>query len=117
MQPRWVLLASLASPSERSQGIARGRAWGPTSFPSSISAATAPTPCRSQSRPRPTAPCGYTESGANKIGRVTTDGAFSEYALPTAGAIPQGIARNRDGSLWFVEAGADRIGRIAPSNW
>jgi virginiamycin B lyase len=56
----------------------------------------------------------FTESAGNKIGRVTTGGAFSEYVLPTAGAQPQGIARNRDGSLWFVESGADRIGRIAP---
>lgn len=56
----------------------------------------------------------FTEWGGNKIGRVTTAGAFTEYALPTPAAKPQGIARNRDGSIWFVESAANRIGRIAP---
>ncbi|MBV8283143.1 MAG: virginiamycin B lyase, partial [Candidatus Eremiobacteraeota bacterium] len=37
----------------------------------------------------------------------------SEFPLPTPYAHPQGIARNRDGSLWFVESGADQLGRIA----
>lgn len=55
----------------------------------------------------------FTEWAGNKIGRVTTDGAFSEFALPTPNAKPQGIARARDGSLWFVETGANNIGRIA----
>lgn len=52
--------------------------------------------------------------GGNKIGRVTTAGVFSEYPLPTPGAKPQGIARNVDGSIWFAESAANRIGRIAP---
>ncbi|MBV8654856.1 MAG: hypothetical protein JO160_02355 [Candidatus Eremiobacteraeota bacterium] len=55
----------------------------------------------------------FTEAAGDKIGRVTTAGAFSEYPLPTPYAHPQGIARNRDGSLWFVESGADQLGRIA----
>jgi virginiamycin B lyase len=55
----------------------------------------------------------FTEWTGNKIGRVTTQGTFSEFPLPTAGAQPQGIARARDGSLWFVETGANQIGRIA----
>jgi virginiamycin B lyase len=56
----------------------------------------------------------FTEWAGNKIGRVTTGGAFTEYPLPTPAAEPQGIARNSDGSLWFVESAANRIGRIEP---
>jgi virginiamycin B lyase len=54
----------------------------------------------------------FTEWNGNKIGRVTVDGTFSEYALPTPGARPQGIAEGRDGALWFTEAGAGKMGRI-----
>lgn len=56
----------------------------------------------------------FTEWGGNKIGRVTTNGVFSEYPLPTPGAKPQGIARNANGAIWFAESAANRIGRIAP---
>jgi virginiamycin B lyase len=56
----------------------------------------------------------FTEWAGNKVGRVTTAGAFTEYPLPTPGAKPQGIARGGDGSIWFVESAANRIGRIAP---
>ncbi|MBV8147708.1 MAG: Virginiamycin B lyase [Candidatus Eremiobacteraeota bacterium] len=54
----------------------------------------------------------FTEWSGNKIGRVTTQGVFSEFPLPTQNAQPQGIARALDGSLWFVETSANQIGRI-----
>ena len=55
----------------------------------------------------------FTQFAANppKIGRVTTDGAFSEFILP-AGSGPDGITAGPDGALWFTENGAARIGRI-----
>jgi virginiamycin B lyase len=62
----------------------------------------------------PDAALWFTESGAGKIGRVTTDGAFSEYALPTRNGKPQGLAFDRNGSLWFAEAAANKIGRLEP---
>jgi virginiamycin B lyase len=35
-----------------------------------------------------------------------------EWPTPTLGASPLGIAPGPDGALWFVERGADRIGRV-----
>src|SRR4051812_10390691 len=50
----------------------------------------------------------FTE-GAQKIGRITTAGALTEFALPAA---PADIAPGPDGALWFTEQSAHRIGRI-----
>jgi len=63
----------------------------------------------------------FTESGADRIGRITTAGAITEFSvrpppptldnpIPVSG--PQGIAAGRDGALWFTQSGADKIGRI-----
>jgi streptogramin lyase len=57
----------------------------------------------------------FTETYNNKIGKITTAGAFTEYAMPTAGAGPLGIAAGPDGNLWFTEFYADKIGRITPA--
>src|SRR5580693_6893092 len=54
----------------------------------------------------------FTEVGNNKIGRMTTDGALSEYDVPTANAVPQNIAVSPDGALWFTEQYSNKIGRI-----
>jgi len=60
----------------------------------------------------------FTESAANQVGRITPEGVITEYPLPEAGDLGQGIVNNitagPDGNLWFVEAGANRIGRITP---
>jgi streptogramin lyase len=48
----------------------------------------------------------------NRIGRITTSGAFSEFTLPTAGSGPVVIAAGPDGALWFTEATANKIGRL-----
>src|SRR5947209_2712050 len=45
----------------------------------------------------------FTESTANKLGRITTSGTFTEYAVPTANAGPAGITVGPDGALWFTE--------------
>jgi virginiamycin B lyase len=47
----------------------------------------------------------------NRIGRITTAGVITEFALPTAVSNPWGIAAGPDGALWFTQ-GADVIGRI-----
>jgi virginiamycin B lyase len=56
----------------------------------------------------------FTEFGANQIGRVTTAGAFTEYALPAASSSPYQIVSGSDGALWFTEFGnsSHQIGRI-----
>lgn len=49
---------------------------------------------------------------ANKIGRVTTSGSFSEFMIPTANASAQTIIAGPDGNLWFCESSTDKIGQI-----
>jgi streptogramin lyase len=63
----------------------------------------------------------FTEGAGNKIGRITTAGAISEFVIPTANAHPLGIITGPDGNLWFTEeslpppaAGSPKIGRITP---
>jgi virginiamycin B lyase len=55
----------------------------------------------------------FTESNANKIGRVTTVGqTFTEYPVPTAGSYSFLITSGPDGALWFTEQNANKIGRL-----
>jgi virginiamycin B lyase len=54
----------------------------------------------------------FTEFAGSKIGRVTTDGSFTEYALPTPSAQPDWIVAGPDGNLWFTEYGGNQIGKI-----
>lgn len=65
--------------------------------------------------PGPDGALWFTEFGADKIGRVTTAGAFSEFPLPTANAGPLSIVTGPDGNLWFTEYNANQIGRITPA--
>jgi len=56
------------------------------------------------------------------VGHLSSDGALSEFPLPTVQANPMGvpdmgsspsaIIPGPDGAMWFVEMGADQIGRI-----
>src|SRR5260370_769374 len=54
----------------------------------------------------------FTESGANKIGRITPAGAVTEFAVPTGNSQPEGITAGPDGSIWFTESNASKIGRF-----
>ncbi|HUA21517.1 MAG TPA: PASTA domain-containing protein, partial [Bryobacteraceae bacterium] len=57
----------------------------------------------------------FTESDANKIGRITTSGKVAEYPLPFVTGSDdflKGITSGPDGALWFTETIANRIGRI-----
>ncbi len=63
----------------------------------------------------------FTESGSDqanaanvvtRIGRLTTRGRLSEYALPSICSEPTSIVAGPDGALWFTEGLRDRIGRI-----
>ena len=57
----------------------------------------------------------FTESGVNRIGRITTAGTITEFTTPTADSNPLGIAAGADGNLWFTETGSNAIGRITPA--
>jgi streptogramin lyase len=57
----------------------------------------------------------YTEIGANKIGRITTSGTVTEFAIPTANSAPYYITAGGDGNLWFTEYTGNKIGRITTS--
>lgn len=49
----------------------------------------------------------FCESGAGKIGRLSTrDGTLAEFPLPDKDAMPIGIVAGADGNLWFTEARA-----------
>ncbi len=56
----------------------------------------------------------FTQYGANRIGRITTSGAITEFDLPRPGVGPNDIAAGPDGALWFTEYNdaGNAIGRI-----
>ena len=54
----------------------------------------------------------FTESIANRIGRITVNGDVTEFSIPSPGSGPSGIVSGPDGNLWFTENAAGRIGRI-----
>jgi streptogramin lyase len=55
----------------------------------------------------------FTEFNANQIGRLTTDGQFTEYPVPTPKSSPYQIVAGPDGALWFTENDGNKIGRLA----
>lgn len=54
----------------------------------------------------------FTELDTSQIGRLSTDGEFTEYPTPTADSGPVGITLGPDGAIWFIERTANQIGRI-----
>jgi streptogramin lyase/Tol biopolymer transport system component len=54
----------------------------------------------------------FTETAGNRVAQVTTDGDIFEYAIPTAGSQPIGIAHGPDGAVWFAELAGNKIGRL-----
>ena len=57
----------------------------------------------------------FCENAGNRIGRITTAGAITEFPVPTPGAGPDGIVAGPDGNLWFSEAHLSQVGRITPA--
>ena len=45
----------------------------------------------------------FTEYFGNTIGRITTVGVVTEYAVSTADSEPTGITAGPDNALWFTE--------------
>ena len=54
----------------------------------------------------------FTEALGNKIGRITTAGAITEFAVPTESSVPLGIVAGPDGNMWFAEHVGNNIGRV-----
>jgi streptogramin lyase len=59
----------------------------------------------------------FTQIGAGKIGRMSTDGVLTdEWQVPTLNSQPDGIAIGPDGSVWFAEVLGNQIGRLNPDD-
>lgn len=58
----------------------------------------------------------YVDSGLNLVGRVSiaAGNAVSTYPIPTLSSGAQEITRGPDGTLWFTEHTAARIGHVVP---
>src|SRR5437588_6619343 len=60
----------------------------------------------------------FVETGADQIGRGSSEGLITEYPLPSRNRVhanPDGIVAGPDGAVWFTEALTDRLGRIDPA--
>ncbi len=58
----------------------------------------------------------YAAFNTNSIWRFdAATNAFTEFPIPTPGAIPFDVAIAPDGSVWFTEFGADQLGRLNPA--
>ncbi len=53
-----------------------------------------------------------TETGTNKIARMTAAGSITEFSVPTANAGLDRITYGEDSALWFTETNANKVGRI-----
>src|SRR5689334_6423595 len=42
----------------------------------------------------------FVETGASKIGRITTSGQLTEFVIPTPNSFPRGITVGPDGEIW-----------------
>jgi virginiamycin B lyase len=54
----------------------------------------------------------FVETTANNIGRITSSGSVSEFAVPTANSGLVDIVAGPDGALWFTESSGNKIGRV-----
>lgn len=57
----------------------------------------------------------FNETWNARVGRVTTDGAFTMFPLPPEREAGSDIAVGPDGNLWLGFSGASRIGRLTTS--
>jgi streptogramin lyase len=51
------------------------------------------------------------------IGRITPQGAVTEFPTNIPGSSPQGIALGPDGNLWFTDTGTNSIGRMTTTGF
>lgn len=53
----------------------------------------------------------FTEVGAGKIGRITSQGVVTEFAV---GGEPYGITSGPDGDIWFTDVTGNTVGKFRP---
>ncbi len=56
----------------------------------------------------------FTERSADKVGRMTLNGAFHEWSLDP-GSFPNRIVTGPDGAVWFTELFGGKLGRLTTS--
>ena len=66
---------------------------------------------RHRSPAAPTDALWFTNAENNSIGRISTDGAVSNFTDPSISE-PSSITNGPDGALWFTNTGNSSIGRI-----
>ncbi|GAA0707333.1 virginiamycin B lyase family protein [Dokdonella soli] len=57
----------------------------------------------------------HTPFFAGTVGKITTSGVITEFAVPTYSSSPDGIATGPDGNAWFTERWSGNIGRVTPA--
>jgi streptogramin lyase len=57
----------------------------------------------------------FTEEYQHMVGKITIDGTVTEYTVPVANALPNGLAAGPDGNIWFTLSGAGKVDDIAPN--
>jgi virginiamycin B lyase len=53
-----------------------------------------------------------TLQGVSKLVRIEASGAMATIDLPRPGVVPTDVAVGADGSVWFLQFGANRVGRL-----
>ena len=51
-------------------------------------------------------------SMSSRIGKITTAGTTTDYATPTSGSAPFGIAECDDDTMYFTESAASQVGVV-----
>jgi virginiamycin B lyase len=67
--------------------------------------------------PGPDGAMWFIEISGNKVGRVSSAGAFTEYPIPTPNAnvaADAGITVGPDGNIWLTEGLANKVARLTP---
>jgi streptogramin lyase len=85
-----------------------------------VATARFPTGCEYQaSRPAegpmvvgPDGALWFGESAGNNVARLTTDGAVTEFPIPTPDSNPVGLTVGPDRALWFLERVGNKVGRV-----
>jgi len=54
----------------------------------------------------------FTEQGKGKVGRITTEGIITEFALPAEDRLPHQIVSGPDGALWFAQSQGPGVARM-----
>jgi streptogramin lyase len=54
----------------------------------------------------------FTEREANRVAKITAAGVITEFTVPTAFSLPEGIATVGGGDAWFTEFAGNKIGHV-----